>query len=90
MRENWRWNEKLEQSDESFEYWVKPFLPFPSAQSHPSILSMSTSVMGLYSLSIQDLSAEDPALYLMNSLISTPKNIRAKPFYEIQRLTSLP
>lgn len=39
--------------------------------------------------SIQDLSAEDPALELKDTFISVPKKIRAKSIFEIQRLTSL-
>lgn len=56
-----------------------------STQFHPSILRMSTSVMGLYSLSsIQDLSAEDPALYLTNSLISTQKKSELSLFMKLK------
>ena len=71
----------------------KSLLPFPATHFHPSVLIRSTSVTALFPLpfpSIQDLSAGDPTLELKGLLISIPKKIRARRFYEIQRLTSLP
>lgn len=68
----------------------KPFLPFPSAQFHPLILVLSvTALFPLPFLSIQDLSAGDPALQLENILIFIPKKIRVEPIHETQRLTTL-
>lgn len=64
-----------------------PFSTVPSLNFN-QVLSV-TALFPLPFLSIQDLSAGDPALQLENILIFIPKKIRVEPIHETQRLTTL-
>lgn len=64
-----------------------PFSTFPSLSGNQVHLTYGS--LPLPFPSIQDLSAENPALQRKDILISIPQKIRAKSIYEIQRLTSL-
>lgn len=64
-----------------------PFSTFPSLNLNQVHLTYGS--LPLPFPSIQDLSAEDPALEHKDILISIPQKKRVKSIYEIQRLTSL-